>query len=69
MEQNIKTVQALSVTNLGQFTVLNADQVTSAAPAWFKDGVLERMRQGITQEEAIKRMQSTPFFEKNWVAA
>ncbi|GAB6071608.1 hypothetical protein JCM30760_27060 [Thiomicrorhabdus hydrogeniphila] len=68
MENRIQSTQALSVTSIGSFTVMDVNKVTDLAPNWFKEGVIDGIRKGQSEDEAIKRMQSTPFFQKEWVA-
>ncbi len=61
---NIKAIQAVTLAS----EKAAGNTLTKLAPNWFQDGVLERVRQGATQEQAIKAMQATQFFQKEWVA-
>jgi hypothetical protein len=67
MNTSSTTVKDIQAVTLGSQEA-TGNTLTKLAPNWFQDGVAERVQQGASQELAIKAMQATPFFQKEWVA-
>ncbi|WP_127471964.1 hypothetical protein [Thiomicrorhabdus aquaedulcis] len=62
----IQQTQAITMNNGGKFNI-PAETISDKAPNWFRDGVKERVLMGVSIQDALKAMQASPFFDKDWV--
>lgn len=42
--------------------------LSKSAPIWVRDGIKEMISQGISQKEAFKALQNSPFFNNDWLS-